>query len=57
MNNMEKEILTVIKLLGYPVSKETVGIRQCRPGDTHFEVYISDSYFGIWDSIRKTFVD
>lgn len=57
MKTIVNEILTAIKLLGYPVTKKTVSIRQCSPGDTHFEVHMADSYFGIWDSVRKTFVD
>ena len=57
MNAIVKEILTAVKLLGYSVSEDSVSIKQCSPGDTHFEVHMADSYFGIWDSVRKTFVD
>lgn len=57
MKNIVNEILEAVKLLGYPVSKNSISISQCTPGDCRFCVHMEDSYFGMWDSIRKTFVD
>lgn len=55
MKNMLNEILTAIKLLGYPVQKDAIMICECTTDDSCFYVHMSDSYFGTWDSSAKAF--
>lgn len=54
------EILNALTALGYTnLSELDVFIQQCSDNDSHYMVYFDSGAeeFGMWYSVRKTFVD
>lgn len=56
-NDIKDEVFTALRALGYDVADDDNILIQ-KTGLSHeYRVERNDSYFGMWDSQRKTFVD
>jgi len=50
-----EEVKDAIRKLGYRIPGHRIGA--VRVMVDLFEVYYDDTYFGVWDGSRKTFID
>jgi hypothetical protein len=53
MTDTYKEVVAALEALGYKDPRPTVTYRDLN----HFTVKLGGAYFGIWDTLRKTFAD
>ena len=53
MKDTEKEIITALEILG---AQGEITLRPITSLD-RIEVTVNGEYFGIWDTVKKTFVD